>query len=133
MTYNDEALMKYDNEIINLVEPFNCSICLEDIYPCEIIQILNCNHSYHRSCIKKWKQVTPNQKAGCPICRNIIENSDPENISELSPLHLTITASHKKHYMNLLVVVCIILNMAVVCIITIIIEVPIIILNITDT
>jgi hypothetical protein len=33
----------------------------------------------------------------------------------------------------LLVVVCIILNMAVVCIITIIIEVPIIILNITDT
>ena len=58
---------------INNVVDDNCSICLEKIDNKCIT--LECNHSYHKKCIKLWiKEIinNPNINVNCPICKNDI-------------------------------------------------------------
>jgi len=46
-----------------------CSICLEEYSKNNKIMILNCNHTFHKSCLELW--IKDNNT--CPICReNII-------------------------------------------------------------
>ena len=45
-----------------------CSICLEEYDNDNIISKLNCNHIFHKECIKEWFQKNNN----CPNCRKII-------------------------------------------------------------
>lgn len=45
-----------------------CSICLSKIYKQKIK--LNCNHFYHKECLKEWL----NYNNTCPICRIEIDN-----------------------------------------------------------
>ena len=44
-----------------------CIICLEDVYMNK--KTLQCGHSFHKRCIKKWIE----QNNTCPTCRQIIE------------------------------------------------------------
>ena len=75
----DIIIKKYKNYKIekNLLLPINiedikeneCSICLEEYNRDKDIIKLNCNHEYHRKCIKEWLKINKN----CPQCRkNII-------------------------------------------------------------
>ena len=57
-------LFKY--EIKKLEE---CSICLEEILGSSDIE-LKCGHTFHRDCIKEWK----NHNNSCPNCRARIKN-----------------------------------------------------------
>jgi len=46
-----------------------CSICLEEYIENNDIIKLNCDHQYHKECIKEWLKINNN----CPHCRkNII-------------------------------------------------------------
>jgi len=46
-----------------------CSICLECINNSDNIYKLNCDHCFHRNCIKKWL----NKKSSCPLCRTHVD------------------------------------------------------------
>ena len=43
----------------------HCSICLCDIEANEKKTILECNHTYHASCITEWRET----HITCPVCR----------------------------------------------------------------
>ena len=45
-----------------------CSICLEEYQKNNNIIKLNCEHQYHKECIKQWFKINNN----CPQCRKII-------------------------------------------------------------
>ena len=45
-----------------------CSICLEEYIENNDIIKLNCEHQYHKECIKEWLKINNN----CPQCRKII-------------------------------------------------------------
>lgn len=42
-----------------------CAICTDNYKENELITVLPCNHSYHKTCIKIWLK----SNANCPICR----------------------------------------------------------------
>jgi HrpA-like RNA helicase len=44
----------------------NCSICMNEYVPGEILVNLNCKHEYHTACIKEWLY---NHSRTCPLCR----------------------------------------------------------------
>lgn len=48
----------------------NCSICLENIHFSELHKT-DCNHSFHKECIKKWN------KSNCPVCRQNSKKESP--------------------------------------------------------
>lgn len=65
---------KVQNEIL-LNEEENeaeCPICLENYSNKENIVTTNCNHSFCKSCLEKWK--TKNTNSTCPICRRFLTN-----------------------------------------------------------
>mmetsp|Transcript_28807 Transcript_28807/g.66406 ORF Transcript_28807/g.66406 Transcript_28807/m.66406 type:complete len:268 (-) Transcript_28807:100-903(-) len=43
----------------------NCSICLENMGKGAMVTVLNCQHAFHRHCIKKW---LTESRALCPLC-----------------------------------------------------------------
>lgn len=45
-----------------------CTICQEEFTEGEVLKKLNCNHYYHKHCIKDW--LLYNKK--CPLCKNEI-------------------------------------------------------------
>ena len=57
-----------------------CSICMEDIIYDK--KILDCKHSFHKKCIKKWfntnHAVDYFDEVSCPLCRqlSILDNED---------------------------------------------------------
>ena len=53
--------------ISETVESF-CPICLDEYNDKETISKLNCNHIFHKKCIKEWFHNNNN----CPNCRKII-------------------------------------------------------------
>ena len=65
---------EYTN-IDNINNDDECPICLEKIKNKETIK-LNCNHIFHKKCIKRWINETnnnPNLDITCPLCKvNII-------------------------------------------------------------
>lgn len=42
-----------------------CSVCLDEYAVNNKIVLLDCNHSFHTDCIKKWLQINKS----CPVCR----------------------------------------------------------------
>lgn len=48
-----------------------CHICLDDFNVKESITQLQCNHYYHKECIKEW---LTKQSSKCPICRVCCKN-----------------------------------------------------------
>ena len=71
----DNLYLKYKtdtslSEKINIGETVElfCPICLEEYNDKETICKLNCNHIFHKECIKEWFKKNNN----CPNCRKII-------------------------------------------------------------
>lgn len=58
------------------LENKQCNICLEDLKDDDMIKEgllkLNCNHIYHKDCIKEW---LTKQSTKCPSCRNCCRTS----------------------------------------------------------
>lgn len=48
-------------------EPQECYICYEKM---DTLCRLNCNHCFHKECIKTWFQ--SNHTCSCPTCRNVV-------------------------------------------------------------
>ena len=61
---NNGLKEKILNEEIEII----CSICLEDFQKYDKYIEFECNHIYHKNCIKEWLQNHTN----CPNCRKII-------------------------------------------------------------
>lgn len=45
-----------------------CTICLENIYPIELIAHTDCLHLFHRQCLTTWLET----KNTCPLCRSFL-------------------------------------------------------------
>ncbi|XP_074375820.1 RING-H2 finger protein ATL3 [Apium graveolens] len=55
-----------------------CSVCLSEVIQGEKTRILpKCNHGFHVHCIDMWFQ----SHSTCPICRNPIHHSNPDQLS----------------------------------------------------
>ena len=61
-----------------------CSICLEGLNNNDTIFKTDCNHFYHKQCIKPWieNQIEENSKIKCPMCRNIIDFEYKDKVNE---------------------------------------------------
>lgn len=56
-----------------------CSVCLSEVTQGEKTRILpKCSHGFHVQCIDMWFQ----SHSTCPICRNPIQNSNPNQLPE---------------------------------------------------
>lgn len=63
-----------------------CSVCLSEVTQGEKTRILpKCNHGFHVQCIDMWFQ----SHSTCPICRNPIPNSNPDQLSPQGITHNT--------------------------------------------
>jgi hypothetical protein len=132
MSYSNEVLIGIDDEIITLAGASTCSICLEDICPSDAIEILNCEHVFHKKCLKKWKKMKPGV-SNCPLCRDTIENSSiGDATTELSPLNTMIVIPRHNHRLNVVAVIYIILSMMSICMVVVSNDSAIIMLNITE-
>jgi hypothetical protein len=43
-----------------------CSICLQDFEPNQEVNLMKCNHIFHKGCIDEWFRI----KRKCPLCNN---------------------------------------------------------------
>ena len=50
---------------MNISVKDHCSICLSDIDNKDKKRVLTCQHIYHTSCIKEWRETN----ITCPVCR----------------------------------------------------------------
>lgn len=63
-----------------------CSVCLSEVTQGEKTRILpKCNHGFHVQCIDMWFH----SHSTCPICRNPIQNSNPDQLSPQGITHNT--------------------------------------------
>ena len=54
------------------VEPFSCSICLEELQSEHEFISLECGHHYHEPCIGRWIK-TQSCVVTCPLCKTNID------------------------------------------------------------
>ena len=47
-----------------------CSICLDVINDNNLVNLINCQHNFHSSCILEWSKINNT----CPLCRKNISN-----------------------------------------------------------
>ncbi|KAL1814293.1 hypothetical protein DCAR_0518429 [Daucus carota subsp. sativus] len=63
-----------------------CSVCLSEVTQGEKTRLLpKCNHGFHVQCIDTWFQ----SHSTCPICRNPVLNSNPDQLSQQGITHNT--------------------------------------------
>lgn len=53
-----------------LVRQHACSICLEEGYSNDWIQLDACHHWFHSECLSQWLPHSPT----CPVCRRVVRN-----------------------------------------------------------
>jgi hypothetical protein len=53
-----------------------CAICTEHL-ECDVIQILQCGHFFHCTCILRWFQGNDSGNRTCPNCRTVLYESTP--------------------------------------------------------
>lgn len=80
---NNLTIKKITNE-----EDLTCSICHEKMYEGEDYIELECKHSFHKNCLKKWLEIDNT----CPICRKILDKSIREEYrrTSINLIYLTI-------------------------------------------
>ena len=59
------CIINFNNNVSDELLLDECSICLEKYNYNDKIIKLNCNHVYHKKCLKLWF----NKGKTCPICR----------------------------------------------------------------
>ena len=64
---NENVYMSY-NLYNNLYNKDDCIICLKQTLSKDILRILKCNHTFHKSCIDTWFS----RKLICPICMTCV-------------------------------------------------------------
>lgn len=91
MPERDDDLIDIDNDIIGLrdTDDIMCSICYENIFPCEVLSLLLCGHYFHYNCIKEWRR----HNNICPLCRKHVACTD----SDLNT-SITSSSSQQSHY-----------------------------------
>jgi hypothetical protein len=65
---NNNIMPKENNFV---TDNYECAICLDSLDNLEgnkIIQLNNCNHQFHESCLKQW--IDKNNT--CPLCRTVV-------------------------------------------------------------
>ena len=62
----DKNLKEYLDKDILRKQLADCSICLETYKETDKLVQLNCNHIFHKDCIKTWVSLPSNN---CPLCR----------------------------------------------------------------
>lgn len=66
-----------------------CSVCLSEVTQGEKTRLLpKCNHGFHVQCIDMWFQ----SHSTCPICRNPVLDSNPDQLSQHGITHNTAEA-----------------------------------------
>jgi hypothetical protein len=60
-------IIKY-NEIEQIYDNKNCSICLDDFKDEDEVYQLDCSHVFHKSCFDEWFK----RSNKCPLCKNNI-------------------------------------------------------------
>ncbi|KAG0438291.1 E3 ubiquitin-protein ligase [Dictyocoela muelleri] len=61
-------VIEYNNDSQIPKQDANCSICLNDYNPKEMIKILPCDHHFHEGCIDEWFNIDDI----CPLCKKPI-------------------------------------------------------------
>lgn len=62
--FNNLKIKKYTNK------QDTCAICQEEFVEDDEIPVLQCNHDFHKKCIKEW---FVGEKQDCPMCKKSIE------------------------------------------------------------
>ena len=85
--YIKEINKRNKNKIVknNSIEPLkenNCAICMENIKLNNKNIYLDCGHYFHNQCLQNWvkSKLSNNQKAECPLCRELIIKKEGLNI-----------------------------------------------------
>jgi len=55
-------------------ETTDCPVCQEDFNKDEQLNRLECNHLFHKQCLKEWLE----RHNTCPMCRHELQTDDPE-------------------------------------------------------
>jgi hypothetical protein len=76
-------------DIVKLIPNDDCAICMENLNetPNDIEMLPNCGHSFHKTCIDKWKQQR-GRYCNCPKCRApilVAANAGPAFIPAAAP------------------------------------------------
>ena len=72
-TKNIEEMVEYPNSIsVDILLEDTCSICLEQFNDFDKIST-NCEHVFHKECIRKWKDASEYNDFSCPLCRTYIQ------------------------------------------------------------
>ena len=64
-------MYKKNDRFLNVKVTMQCSICLDDNN--ESMQMLECGHTFHKSCCDKWLA----KKPACPLCRRGVKTHEP--------------------------------------------------------
>ena len=67
---------KTSQRIIRESADISCPICLINVATDGVLIELQCLHTFHRNCIENWLKTNHSMAKMCPICRQIIVESD---------------------------------------------------------
>jgi hypothetical protein len=68
----------------------DCSICQEPMNNVNVLIATDCNHTFHKDCLREWCQNQANTK--CPLCRKPISNTCTDlSSTNISPRAATAT------------------------------------------
>lgn len=84
------------NECVLRSPTQDCPICFEPVVSKQVIEILKCNHSFHRNCLNEWI----NHGGGtCPMCRISIfdETNKEEEFIQSFPFDPTTTEDEEMY------------------------------------
>lgn len=89
------------------MEKETCSICMDELKNIDI-DILECNHKYHKTCIYLWFNNNKDKNKTCPICRQIdlgpisreLYKKYKQKEEKENEKHLKYYDEFKKHFSN---------------------------------
>ncbi|KAF7639024.1 hypothetical protein Mgra_00001550, partial [Meloidogyne graminicola] len=70
----NNVIKNNEQQLEDIEEELECSICKENINKNSLIIGRKCNHIYHKECIYKWFEEESNKPKICPICQQYYFN-----------------------------------------------------------
>eukprot|EP00834_Sanchytrium_tribonematis_P007114 NODE_597_length_5571_cov_0.535270.p4 type:complete len:155 gc:universal NODE_597_length_5571_cov_0.535270:4845-4381(-) len=65
-----KSIFTIDESYITIPSELECCICCEEMKSSEIIIKTDCNHEFHKSCLKSWHSHKYGFDLTCPLCRD---------------------------------------------------------------
>lgn len=87
VNYEENQYLKYKKTRSN---DLLCSICILDIEKNTKHAVLECNHFFHKECIRKWLT----KKMNCPCCRRNFDNTKQHNVRNLNNINNIMNLAH---------------------------------------